>query len=77
MAIMMDYFTIWIEAKPLKDKTARSVAVFIYETICCHGVPAIQINDQGREFVNNVLRELHGLLGVEQRIISSPSQRFS
>ncbi len=50
MAIMEDYFTKRTEAQPLKDKTARSVAVFICETVCRHGVPAaVQITEQGRQ----------------------------
>ncbi len=49
MVIMEDYFTKRTEAQPLKDKTARSVAVFICETVCRHGVPAVQITEQGRQ----------------------------
>ena len=69
--VMVDYFTKWIEAKPLLDKTAKSSAIFIYETICRHCVPRIQINDQGREFVNSLSRELHNLTGIEQHITSA------
>ena len=69
--VMVDYFTKWIEAKPLLDKTAKSSVIFIYETICRHGVPRIQINDQGREFVNSLSRELHNLTGIEQHITSA------
>ena len=66
--VVVDYFTKWIEAKALKDKTAVSVAQFLYECICRHDVPAIQINYQGREFVNS---ELHRLTGTEQRVTSA------
>ena len=45
IVVVVDYFTKWIEAKALKDKTAVSVAQFLYECICRHGVPAIQIKD--------------------------------
>ena len=67
----MDYFTKWIEANALKDKTAVSVAQFLYNCICRHDVPAIQINYQGREFVNSVSSELHRLTGTEQRVTSA------
>lgn len=30
----MDYFSKWPEAVPSKDKSATSVAIFIFETIC-------------------------------------------
>ena len=39
--------------------------------MCRHGCFAIQINDQGREFVNEVSDELHGLTGVVQHITSA------
>ena len=39
--------------------------------MCRHGCFAIQINDQGREFVNEVSDELHRLTGVVQRITSA------
>ena len=63
------YFSKWIEARALKSKGALEVARFLYEDIICrHGCVAIQINDQGREFVNSVSAELHGLTGTTQRI---------
>ena len=33
-----------------------------------HGCFEIQINDQGREFVNEVCKQLHELTGVEQKV---------
>lgn len=66
------YFSKWIEARPLKSKEAVEVARFLYEDIICHhGCVAIQINDQGREFVNSVSAELHTLTGTTQRITSA------
>lgn len=71
MAVAVDYFTKWVEAEPLRSKTAEAVAGFLYNLICRHGCAEIQINDQGREFVNKVSDELHGLTGVKQRITSA------
>jgi len=31
---LVDYFSKWPEAAPLQDKTADSVALFIYKMIC-------------------------------------------
>ena len=44
---------------------------FLYEIICRHGCMRIQINDQGREFVNDVISKLHEMTGVDQRVISA------
>lgn len=66
------YFSKWIEARPVRTKEAVEVARFLYEDIICrHGCVAIQINDQGREFVNSVSAELHTLTGTSQRITSA------
>ena len=69
--VCIDYFSKWSEVKAIKDKTGRTVAQFLYELMCRHGCFAIQINDQGREFVNTVNAELHRLTGVEQRVTSA------
>ncbi|CAK9293063.1 unnamed protein product [Gordionus sp. m RMFG-2023] len=52
IAVAVDYFSKYIVAMPLKDKTAKSVSRFLYSLLCTHGRAKIQINDQGREFVN-------------------------
>ena len=69
--VLIDYFSKWSEAKPTKDKSAPTVAQFLYEVMCRHGCFEIQINDQGREFVNEMRKELHKLTGVEQRVTSA------
>ena len=59
VVMAVDYFSKWPEARAIKDKTAVSVAKFLFEEIICrHGCTEIQINDQGREFVNSVSEEL-------------------
>ena len=71
LVVCIDYFTKWSEAKPVRDKTAPTITQFLYEMICRHGCMNIQINDQGREFVNKVSEVLHKMTGTEQRITSS------
>ena len=51
---MTDYFSKYVEAVPLKDKSAVSVARGIYEVYCRQGAPVHIITDQGKEFVNQV-----------------------
>ena len=63
LVVCIDYFSKWSEAKPIKDKSASTVAQFLYEVICPHGCMKIQINDQGREFVNDVSKVLHNMIG--------------
>ena len=71
LIVCIDYFSKWSEAKPLKNASALSVAEFLYEIICRFGCIPIQINDQGREFVNVVSENLHRMTGNEQRVTSA------
>ena len=71
LIVYIDYFSNWSEAKPIKNKTAPTTAQFLYKMMCRHGCFANQINDQGREFVNEVSDELHRLTDVVQRITSA------
>ena len=60
------------EARALRDKTALIVAAFLFEEIIFrHGCIEIQINDQGRKFVNGVSAELLRLSGTKQHITSA------
>ena len=63
----IDYLTEWSEAKPIRRKTALTVATFLYELMCRHACFKVQINYQGREFPNDVCTCLDNLTGVEQR----------
>lgn len=49
-----DYFSKWVEAFPLRTKTASEVARSICAIIYRHGCPKRILSDQGREFVNEV-----------------------
>ena len=71
LIVCIDYFSKWSEAKAVKDKSAPTVAKFLYQIICRHGCMRIQINDQGKEFVNQVSENLHEMTGTEQRITSA------
>ena len=71
IVVAVDYFSKWVEAEPIKDKRADTTADFLYKLVCRHGCAEIQINDQGREFVNRVSTVLHELTGVKQRITSA------
>nr|XP_040565504.1 uncharacterized protein LOC121115346 [Lepeophtheirus salmonis] len=69
--LVIDYFSKWTKGEPLKDKTAVSVASFLFKLICRHSCGKIHINDQGREFVNSVSTELYRLTGIHERLTSA------
>ena len=37
LIVLIDYFSKWSEAKPVKDKSAPTVARFLYKVMCRHG----------------------------------------
>ena len=51
---MTCYFSKWVEAFALPDKSALSVSKALFAAYCRHGAPNDIITDQGREFVNQV-----------------------
>ena len=51
---MMDLFTKWVVAYPLKHKSAPSVARTIMKMVYTHGPPVKIITNKGKTFVNEV-----------------------
>ena len=51
-------FSKWPEATALPDKTASGVSEFLFQCFCRHGCCSVKISDQGREFVNEVVKEM-------------------
>ena len=62
--VIADYFSKWTEAFPMKNKCADSVANILVENIILRfGMPLVIHSDQGREFVNGLMKSLCTLLG--------------
>ncbi|GKA04371.1 reverse transcriptase domain-containing protein [Tanacetum coccineum] len=52
--VAVDYFTKWIEAKPLARTTGKEVKKFVWDNIVCRfGLPKIITTDNGTNFVND------------------------
>ncbi|CAK6978987.1 uncharacterized protein LOC125780607 [Scomber scombrus] len=62
-----DYFYKWVEAFPLRTKTAAEVGLHICSIIYRHGCPKRILSDQGRECVNQLNTSLCEMLGIERR----------
>ena len=54
ICVMVDYFTKWAEAYPLKSKTADEVTSCILDFFYKFGAPKRLLTDQGSEFCNKV-----------------------
>ena len=70
--VIMDLFTKWTEAYPLKDQEARTVAtVFVNEFITRYGTPLQVLTDQGTNFESRLFREVCELLQIDKTRTSS------
>ena len=63
--VVVDYFTRWVEAFPLPDQKARTVAhKVVCDFICRFGTPLELHTDQGRTFESDLFQEVCKLLEV-------------
>ena len=65
----IDNFTKYVKMGTMKDKSALSVAMWIFYNIFCHyGVTDTHITNNGMEFVNQISKELYSRCNVAHRI---------
>ena len=65
--VIGDYWTKWMEAYPIPDHTASTVAsVLVYQFISRFGIPQQIHSDQGREFEARLFQEMCELLQVDK-----------
>ncbi|GJS23948.1 reverse transcriptase domain-containing protein [Tanacetum coccineum] len=54
IVVGIDYFTKWIEVKPLAKTTGREVKNFVWQNIVCRfGLPRVIVTDNGTQLVND------------------------
>ncbi|GJS53506.1 reverse transcriptase domain-containing protein [Tanacetum coccineum] len=71
LIVAMDYFTKWIEAKPVTTITGNQVKKFVWENIVCRfGLPGEIISDNGKQFRDNPFRDWCEKLCIQQHFAS-------
>ncbi|XP_076945347.1 uncharacterized protein LOC143616394 [Bidens hawaiensis] len=71
LVVAIDYFTKWVEAKPLRTITGEQVKRFVWESIVCRfGLPYAIISDNGKQFANNPFQEWCLQLKIKQTFTS-------
>ncbi len=73
--LLVDVFTGFIILRPLKNKRAETVARTLWDIFTIIGIPKILQSDNGTEFLNEVIRTLNRLVGIESRYISEYNPR--
>ena len=64
--VAIEYFTRWIEAKPLARITSETVRKFFWQNIIYRfGVPRILIVDNGKQFDSNSFKQLCQSIGTK------------
>ena len=65
--VLCDYFTRWVEAFPLVNHKAETVAeTLVTQVFSRFGIPHQLHSDQGRDFLSNLFRQTCTLLGIDQ-----------
>lgn len=75
LLVCLDVFTGFVFLRPLRDTTAETVARKLWKVFCIIGIPKILQSDNGSEFVNDILRSLVKITGIEHRFISPYNPR--
>ena len=65
--VVVDSFTKWIEAIPLKDQTAKNTAEALKDIILRMGAPNCIITDQGSNFESDLFKQLCDLLWIHKK----------
>ncbi|GKA93322.1 reverse transcriptase domain-containing protein [Tanacetum coccineum] len=71
LIVAMDYFTKWIEAKPVATITGNQVKKFVWENIVCRfGLPGEIISDNGKQFRDNPFKDWCEKMCIQQHFAS-------
>ncbi|GJV69115.1 reverse transcriptase domain-containing protein [Tanacetum coccineum] len=71
LIVAMDYFTKWIEAKPVSTITGNQVKKFVWDNIVCRfGLPGEIVSDNGKQFSDNPFKDWCEKLNITQRFAS-------
>lgn len=66
--VVADYFSRWVEAFPIPNQEATTVARKLADKVFCRYSPPEQLHsDQGRQFESILLAEVCGLLGIPKK----------
>ncbi|GJT17614.1 reverse transcriptase domain-containing protein [Tanacetum coccineum] len=63
LIVVIDYFTKWIEAKPVATITGSQIKKFMWDNIVCRfGLPGEIISDNGKQFQDNPFKDWEAVI---------------
>jgi transposase InsO family protein len=71
LLVIVDAFTRFVVLRPLKDKSAASIAKELWKLFADFGVPKAIQSDNGTEFVNAIVREMRRAFGIQHRLVAA------
>jgi len=75
LLVIIDLFTSFVIAFPIKDRSAKSVAQKLWHVCSLFGLPSILQSDNGKEFCNSVLKEMVKIMQLDLRYIAPYNPR--
>ena len=72
LLVVVDSFSKWVEAIPVKTERAEEAAEVLYREIFCrYGAPKILVSDRGKTYMSKLLSKLCECFEIEQHFTSS------
>ena len=72
LVVSINYFTKWVEAKPLATIMEKSIRSFVWRNIIYrYGISRVLVFDTGKQFDNSTFRDFYSKLGIKNHY-SSP-----
>ena len=67
IVVFCDYLSKWVEAYPVPDQTADTIARLLVESVVCrNGVPAELLSDRGANMLSSLMLSVCDLLGMKK-----------
>ena len=71
LVVAIEYFTKWIEAKPVAHITTHKIQHFMWKNIVCRfGIPKRLVSDNDTQFASQQLGKLFTEMGIKQVLTS-------
>ena len=75
LLVLIDLFTSFVIAFPIQDRSAKSVAEKLWHVCSLFGLPSVLQSDNGKEFCNEVVKEMSKIMQLDLRFIAPYNPR--